>query len=324
MEQEKVGETFVGIDISKDKMDVAVWPGGEIWQVDQNEAGRADLVAKVRGMEPELVVLEATGGYEMAAACAMSLAGLAVAVVNPRQVRDFAKSLGKLAKTDRADALVLARFAHAVRPEARFMADEKAMQLQALVNRRRQIIDIKVAEKNRLCTAHPTITPTLEKHIEWLEEQEKQLNEEIAVMIRESPIWRAKDNLLQTVPGVGPVLSATLLAEMPELGKLNRKQIAALAGLAPFNRDSGKMKGKRCIWGGRASVRTVLYMAAMSALRHNPIIKKFHEKLIKAGKLFKVALTACMRKLLTILNAIVRSNKGWMPFYAEPKVVTSP
>ena len=320
MKKEKVGGLYVGIDISKDKMDVAVWPGGETWQVAQNATGIAELVTKLKQLKPNLVVLEATGGYETMVACEMSLAGLPVAVVNPRQVRDFAKSLGKLAKTDRVDALVLARFAHAIRPEARFMVDKMAMQLQALVNRRRQIIEIKTAEKNRRCTAHPSIKETLEKHIEWLEEQEEQLDKEIVVMIRESPIWRAKEKIMRTAPGIGPVTSATLLAEMPELGKLNRKQIAALAGVAPFNHDSGKMNGKRSIWGGRASVRTVLYMAGMSAIRHNPIIKKFYERLIKAGKLFKVALIACMRKLLTILNAMVRSNKGWMPFYVEPKV----
>lgn len=310
---------YVGIDISKASLDVATWPGEKSWEEEHNEEGIAGLVKKVKELEPEMVVLEATGGLEMDVAIGLAQAGLAVAVVNPRQVRDFAKSLGKLAKTDRIDAKVLARFADAVRPEPRFMVDEQQQRLNALVARRRQVIDMRVAEKNRLTTVYEEMKARLEMHIEWLSQEIDALDLVIQQQIQSSPLWREKEQLLRTVPGVGPVASATLLAELPELGQLNRKQIAALGGLAPFNKDSGKMKGKRCIWGGRAAVRPVLYMAALSAIRFNPVLEEFYDRLTKQGKLFKVAITACMRKLLTILNAMVKANQAWDPALAYPK-----
>jgi len=319
-----MSEKYVGIDVSKARLDVAIWPGGESWEEEHTEAGIAGLVEKARKAGPQIVVLEATGGLEMDVAVGLAQAGLAVAVVNPRQVRDFAKSLGKLAKTDRIDALVLARFADAVQPEARFMVDEQQQRLSALVARRRQVIDMRVAEKNRLCTVHEEVREGLELHIEWLSKEIEDLDGKIQEEIQSSPFWREKEQLLRTVPGVGPVASATLLAELPELGHLNRKQIAALGGLAPFNRDSGTMKGKRCIWGGRVEVRTSLYMAALSASRFNPVFKEFYDRLIKQGKVFKVAITACMRKLLTILNAMLKANRPWNPVFAYPKPALVP
>lgn len=319
-----MSEKYIGIDVSKARLDVAIWPGGESWEEEHTEVGIAGLVEKVRKAGPQIVVLEATGGLEMDVAVGLVQGGLAVAVVNPRQVRDFAKSLGKLAKTDRIDALVLARFADAVQPEARFMVDEQQQRLSALVARRRQVIDMRVAEKNRLCSVHEEVRGRLELHIEWLSKEIEDLDGKIQAEIQSSPFWREKEQLLRTVPGVGPVASATLLAELPELGHLNRKQIAALGGLAPFNRDSGTMKGKRCIWGGRVEVRTSLYMAALSASRFNPVFKEFYDRLIKQGKVFKVAITACMRKLLTILNAMLKANRPWNPAFAYPKPALAP
>jgi transposase len=310
---------FVGVDISKAHLDIGINPGGEGWRETNTGDGIERVVEKLKALQPSLIVLEATGGYEVDFATALALAGLPVAVVNPRQVRDFAKSLGKLAKTDRLDAGVLARFAQAIRPEARYLPDPQARELQALVNRRKQIIEIRVGEKNRLSTAHTKIKPSIEKVIEFLTKELEQLDDDIHDQIRRSDIWREKDDLLQSVPGVGKVLSTTLLADLPELGQLNRKQIAALAGLAPYNCDSGLMKGKRAIWGGRAPVRNTLYMAALSASRCNPVIRRFFAHLIKQGKVFKVAITACMRKLLTILNAMIRSMQKWQPNLAAHK-----
>ena len=311
---------FIGVDVSKEHLDVALWPVQESWQVNNDPDGINQLVEKVGQYKPEIIIMEATGGYEIASATALGIAGLPVAVVNPRQVRDFAKSLGKRAKTDMIDAVVLARFGDAVRPPPRMLADEQSVQLKALMTRRRQLIEMITAEKNRAVHGHPTILPSLKEHIHRLEHELDELDKDLRDRLSSSPVWRENDDLLQSVPGVGPVTSFTLLAELPELGQLNRKEIAALVGVAPFNHDSGYMQGKRTIWGGRANVRSALYMATLTATRYNAVIKKHYEHLRKMGKTAKVALVACMRKLLTILNAIVKSKRVWNPLLAVPKV----
>jgi transposase len=310
---------FIGIDVSKAHLDIAMRSSGERRQVTNDSSGIAELVAWISSLHPTLIVLEATGGLETAVTAALAAAGLPVAVINPRQARDFAKSIGKLAKTDKIDAAMLARFAEAIRPEVRVLPDEQTQQLQAVLVRRRQLIDMLVAEKNRLPLTHASVKPRVKEHIAWLEQELAQIDQDLHEQLRASPVWREKEDLLRSVKGVGPVTATTLLAELPELGQLNRKKIAALVGVAPFNCDSGKMHGKRAIWGGRACVRNALYMAALSASRHNPVIQEFYNRLIKAGKLHKVALVACMRKLLTILNAILRSGKPFQPKLIEPK-----
>jgi transposase len=310
---------FIGIDVSKAHLDVVVRPQGENWQVDNTLEGIGQLVEKVRQYAPVLVILEATGGYEAASATALGVAGLPVAVINPRQARDFAKSLGRLAKTDRIDAGVLARFGEAVRPEPRKLSDEQTVQLHALMVRRRQLLEMIVAEKNRVSLSHTTVRPRLIEHIAWLENELSDIDIDLREKLQTSPIWREKDDLLRSVPGVGLVTSTTLLAELPELGQLNRKKIAALVGVAPYNCDSGKMHGKRAIWGGRAAVRTALYMATLSATRYNSVIRAHYKHLKDEGKSSKVALVACMRKLLTILNAIIHSGTTWNGELALPK-----
>jgi len=250
---------------------------------------------------------------------ALAAAGLAVAVVNPRQARDFAKSVGKLAKTDKIDAGMLAFFGEATRPEPRQLPDEQTQELQGVLVRRRQLMDMLVAEKNRLQMSHPRVRERVNEHIAWLEAELDQIDKDLNQQLRASPLWREKEDLLRSVKGIGPVTATTLLAELPELGHLNRKKIAALVGVAPFNCDSGKMRGKRAIWGGRACVRHALYMAALSATRYNPVIRQFYRHLLDAGKMPKVALVACMRKLLTILNAILRSGTSWQPLLAARK-----
>jgi transposase len=292
---------------------VAVLPEGESWSATNDEEGITQVVKRLKSLRPRLVVLEATGGMETALVGAAATARLPVVVVNPRQVRDFAKSVGALAKTDAIDARVLARFAEAVRPEVRPLKDKEASQLSALIARRRQLVEMLTSEKNRLGSALEAIHPSIEEHIEWLEQRLTDINGKLRKAIKKSPVWRAKEQLLRTAPGVGAVLSATLVAGLPELGALNRKRIAALVGVAPFNRDSGKYRGKRCIWGGRGSVRAVLYMATLAATRFNPVIRAFYLRLCAAGKEKKVALTACMRKLLTILNAMVKTGTPWQP-----------
>jgi transposase len=306
---------WIGIDVSKQALDVAVRPSGEVWQFTNDEAGIAELVSKLEPLSVSLVVLEATGGLESPVTAALALADIQVAVVNPRQARDFGKALGFLAKTDRIDAGILAHFGEAVRPEPRQLPSEEAANLAALVARRRQLTEMLTMEQNRLGSAPAALRKDIREHITWLQKRLKDSDKDIHKLLRSSPLWREKDQLLQGVPGVGPVLSATLLAMLPELGKLNRKEIAALVGVAPLNRDSGKMKGKRATWGGRSSVRDVLYMATMSAVRYNPTLKDFYERLLKAGKLKKVALVACMRKLLVILNAMLRDNAPWSSDY---------
>jgi len=306
-------ERAVGIDVSKGLLDVAVLPEGEFWSATNDEEGVTQVVKRLKALRPRLVVLEATGGMETALVGAAATARLPVVVVNPRQVRDFAKSVGTLAKTDAIDARVLARFAEAVRPEVRPLKDKEASQFSALIARRRQLVAMLTAEKNRLGTAPEAIHPSIEEHIEWLEQRLTDINGKLKKAIKKSPVWRAKEQLLRTAPGVGPVLSATLVAGLPELGTLNRKRIAALVGVAPFNRDSGKYRGKRCIWGGRGSIRAVLYMGTLAATRFNPVIRAFYLRLCAAGKEHKVALTACMRKLLTILNAMAKTRTPWQP-----------
>lgn len=304
-------ESFAGIDVSKQHLDVAVRPSESRFRVTNDEAGHRELAAKLLEVNPALVVMEATGGLEMPVAAALAVEGLHVAIVNPRQVRDFGKSLGRLAKTDALDADVLARFGEAVRPEPRPLRDEEAQRLTALCARRRQLVEMLTAELNRHKAANSAVQESLEAHILWLRRQIKDVDKDIGKTIRDSALWRRKDELVQTIPGVGPVLSAVLLADLPELGKLNRRQIAALVGVAPLNRDSGTLRGRRTTWGGRAPVRRPLYMATLVASRFNPRIKSFYERLVAAGKPKKVALVACMRKLLVTLNAMVRDDTSW-------------
>ena len=305
---------YVGIDVSKATLDVAFGSDGQIIQSANDEAGISDLVTRLVKAAPELVVLEATGGYESLVAAALAGKEVPVAVVNPRQVRDFAKATGVLAKTDRIDAHVLARFAEAVKPEPRPLPTPEAKELEEFLNRRRQIVDMLTMEKNRLAmAATERMKKSLTKHIAWLEEALRRANDDIDKAVRASPAWREQEDLLRSVPGIGPVSARTLLAELPELGALNKKQIAALVGVAPLNRDSGTMKGTRSCWGGRASIRRVLYMATLTAVRANPIIRRTYAALRARGKKHKVALVACMRKLLTILTAMVRDGHHWSP-----------
>lgn len=306
-------DLFVGIDVSKAVLDCAVAPTGEAWSVANSTEGMQQLVRKLGEILPKLIVLEATGGLERRAVAALAGASLPVVAVNPRQVRDFAKATGQLAKTDAIDAAVLALFADRIRPQARALRDEETQELEALVVRRRQLVDMLTAEKNRLIAAPPSkrVRTAIGKTIKWLQKQLEEIDCDLDNAVKGSPIWREKDDLLQSVPGVGKVLSRTLLSLVPELGTLGKKQLAALVGVAPLNWDSGKQRGRRCVWGGRAHVRAVLYMGALVAARFNPVIRAFHARLIAAGKLPKVALVACMRKLLTILNAIVRDRTPW-------------
>jgi transposase len=306
-------EVFVGIDVARAALDVAVWPGGAAERVANDAAGVAALAGRLAALGPALVVLEATGGRERAAAEALVAAGLAVAVVNPRQVRDFARATGRLAKTDALDAAALARFAAAVRPEPRPLPSAAAVELRALVERRRQVAEMLVQEGNRLPGLPARAAARVRAHVGWLEAELAELDRELAGAIEADPGRKAADALLRSVPGVGPVLAATVLAELPELGTLGRQQIAALVGVAPLNRDSGARRGKRAVWGGRAAVRATLYMAALVATRHNPAIRAFYARLLAAGKPRKVALVACMRKLLTILNALLRQQTPWQP-----------
>lgn len=301
----------VGIDVSKARLDVAVLPSGEAWSCGNDEAGIKDLVDRVRVFRAGLVVLEATGGYELGVTMALAEQEIPLVVANPRQVRDFARATGRLAKTDSLDAHMLALFGQRVAPEPRPLADEAAQELRALLTRRRQLVDMLSAERHRLDLAKKLVRKSLKAHIAYLERELRISNTELTGLIRESPIWREKDDLLQSVPGIGQITSQTLVAELPELGHLGRREIAALVGVAPLNRDSGRHRGVRHTWGGRSSVRKVLFMAALTAVRWNPAIRSFYQRLAAAGKPKKVALVACMRKLLTILNTMVRSNQPW-------------
>ncbi len=303
--------TFVGIDVAKAELVMAIRPSGEHWTLANDGPGIQALVQRVRGHAPTLIVLEATGGYERAVVAALAAAQLPLVVANPRQVRDFARATGQLAKTDRIDADILALFADRVRPVPRALPDAAARALDALLTRRRQVLEMLIAERNRLEHAVPAVRRGLTQHIRWLERQLHDVDRDLDATIQTSPVWRAKDDLLRSAPGVGPILSRTLIGERPELGTLPRKQIAALVGVAPLARDSGTLKHKRLVWGGRAPVRAALFMAALVGTRCNPVLREFYRRLLAAGKPKKVALTACMRKLLTILNAMLRTNTTW-------------
>lgn len=306
---------FIGIDVSKRTLDLATRTSGEHWQVANNDDGIAASVKRLKELSPTLIVMEATGGLEIRLAAALGAAGLPVAVVNPRQVRDFAKATNQLAKTDALDAQVMAHFAEAVRIEPRAMLDEDARKLDQLLTRRRQIVEMIVAEQNRRasCT-EPSLRREIDDHITFLKVQLGGIDKGLEDGIRKSPAWREREDLLRGVPGVGRVLATTLLVDLPELGKLNRKQVAALVGVAPFNADSGTLRGKRRCWGGRPHVRTALYMATLTATRFNPVIRAFYQRLLAAGKPKKAALVASMHKLLLILNAILKRQRGWLQF----------
>jgi transposase len=305
-------QTFIGIDVSKDRLDVHVFPTDEAFAVARDGEGLAALIERIGPLRPHLVVLEATGGFEQTVAAALVAAAMPLAVVNPRQIRDFARATGQLAKTDALDAKAIAGFAAKVQPEPRPVPDAQARALGELVMRRRQLIEMMTAERNRRCQlTSRRLIKGVDRLLATLQKELSGLESDIGENIRGTPAWRERDDLLQSVPGVGDVVARTLIADLPELGRLDRKQIAALVGVAPLNRDSGKMRGKRTTWGGRAKVRCVLYMAALTASRTNPVLCAFYHRLISAGKAKKVALTAVMRKLLTILNAMVRDNKRW-------------
>ncbi len=303
---------FVGIDVAKDTLDVALRPQGEQRHVPNTSDAIEEIVSWLQVIAPTLIVVEATGGYEAPLVAELGVAHLPVAVVNPRHVRNFAKASGQLAKTDRLDAEVLAHFADALRPTPRPLPDVVAQELVALLARRRDLIAMRVAEENRLAVAHIlAIRERIQAHLDWLRQEVKEVDHEIRQHVEASPLWRARENLLRTVPGVGRTTALTLIADLPELGQLSRGQIAALVGVAPLNRDSGAQRGRRSIWGGRATVRAALYMAALRATRCNPAVQAFYRRLLAAGKPKKVALVACMHKLLTILNAMMKQQTPW-------------
>jgi transposase len=313
-ERRRTMGVFVGIDVAKENFDVAIRPTGEVFRGTNDEAGYAELASRLKDLGPELIVMEATGGYEKGLARALAGEGLPVRVVNPKQVRDFAKATGRLAKTDALDAAVLAHFAEVCRPQIRPMPDESQELLASLVARRRQLVEMRTAEKTRIQKAPKALRGRIKAHIDWLDREIEQANDDLDGQIRKSPVYRELADTVRTVPGVGPQTTRVLLACLPELGHLDRKQIASLVGLAPINRDSGKYRGTRRIWGGRANVRSVLFMATVAAVRaRNPLIRPFHDRLQAAGKKSKVILVACMRKLLTILNAMAHSGHPWNP-----------
>lgn len=304
---------FVGIDVSKHHLDVHVRPTGDAFRVPNTDDGIAALLARISPLAPARMVAEATGKLEAPLAAACALAGLPLALVNPRQVRRFADALGLLAKTDRLDAGVLAHFAQAVNPPVRPLPDADTLRLQAVVARRRQLIDMRTMETNRLGTAAPSVAKGIREHVAYLDRRIARADDELAAAIAASPVWRATDDLLRGVPGIGPTTARVLIAEAPELGTLSGKQIAALVGVAPVAKDSGRQRGKRHIAGGRAGVRSALYMACLSAIRFNPVLRVFYRRLRSAGKTGKVALVATMRKLIVILNAMVRDQRPWTP-----------
>jgi transposase len=305
-------QVFVGIDVAKARLDVHVRPAGDAFTVARDGEGVASLVDRLSTLAPALVVMEATGGFETVVAAALAAAGLPLVVINPRQIRDFARATGRLAKTDALDAAVIALFAEQTRPEPRPLADEQTRLLGELVARRRQLIEMMTAERNRrIHLSRRSLVKALERHLAMLQKDLSEIEQEIDTTVRGTPIWREREELMTSVPGVGPNLARTILADVPEIGTLDRKQIAALIGVAPFNRDSGVFKGKRTTWGGRGKVRAALYMAALVASRHNPTLRKFYQRLLLSGKAKKLALTAVMRKLLTILNAMIRDKSPW-------------
>lgn len=307
---------WIGIDVAKEQLDVALGADGDTWSVANDDTGLEALLDDLRGRNCGLVVLEATGGFEIPAVSALAAAGIPVVVANPRQVRSFARATGQLAKTDRLDARILALFAERIRPELRPLPDDDARLLDALLTRRRQISGMIVAERNRLGFAPGPLKKSIEKHIRWLQRELDGVDTNLSKAIQASPVWRAKEALYRSVPGVGPVVSRTLIAELPELGKLTHKEIASLVGLAPLARDSGKMKGKRMVFGGRSSVRVALYLAAVVGVRHNHLLRTFYSRLRERGKPPKLALIACAHKLLTILNSMARTGEPWRPEHA--------
>jgi transposase len=313
MDTPRTPSCYIGIDVAKAQLDIAVRPSGEQWVATNDERGLAALVPRLGALAPTLIVLEATGGREVPLVAALAGVGLPVAVVNPRQVRDFARAIGQLAKTDALDAQVLARFAEVVHPAPRPLPDTQAQELSALLARRRQLMGMRTAERQRLDTAVPAVRRHIQRHIAWLDEELADVDRHLHAAVQASPLWREHEDLLRSVPGIGPTTALTLLAEVPELGHLDRKAIAALVGVAPLNCESGTLRGRRIVWGGRARVRAVLYMAALVATRHNPTIRAFYQRLCAAGKPKKVALTACMHKLLLIANAILRHRTPWSP-----------
>lgn len=316
-----MGELWVGIDVSKLRLDIAIRPTGEKLVYDNDTAGIGKLAKMLAARSPQLIVMEATGGHEYAAAVILTKAGLPVAVANPRQVRAFARAKGKLAKTDPIDAETLAHFGEAMQPPVRALRDQQLEELAQLVTRHRQLIEMLVAERNRRLSSQGTAQRDVDTTIRFLEGRLSKVDEQIKVLIAEHPDWQPKAELLDSVPGVGPVLISSLVAELPELGTLNRKQIAALVGVAPFNNDSGQSRGRRRIWGGRSHLRAMLYMSAVSGVRFNATIKAFYKHLRERGKAPKVALVACMRKLLVILNAIVKTQQPWR---SEPAAIVTP
>jgi transposase len=305
-------QVYVGIDVAKAHLDIHVRPAGEAFTVARDGEGVASLVDRLKALSPALIVLEATGGFEAIVAATLGGAGLPLAVINPRQIRDFARSMGQLAKTDALDAKVIALFAERVRPEPRPLADEQTRALSELVARRRQLVEMMTAERNRRPhLSSKRLLKALDRHLAMLQKDLSEIEREIDTTIRGMPIWREREELMTSVPGVGPTLARTILADVPEIGTLDRKRIAALIGVAPLNWDSGTYRGRRTTWGGRSKVRAVLYMAALVASRHNPTLKSFYQRLVQAGKAKKLALVAVMRKLITILNAIVRDQTPW-------------
>jgi transposase len=304
-------QVFVGIDVAKAQRDIALRPTGERWTVTNDAPGIAALVAPLQAAQPTLIVLEATGGYHRAVVAALAAAALPLVVVNPRQVRDFAKATGQLAKTDALAARAVAHCAEAIRPAPRPRPDAQTEALRALLARRRQLIAMRTAEQNRLENVSPRLRTDIEAPIAWLDQRVAALDDDLDTTLRASPVWRERATLYRSVPGIGPVCARTLVLDLPELGTLSRQRIAALVGVAPFNRDSGTLRGTRTTWGGRAHVRAALYMSTLVAVRYNPVLKRFDERLRTAGKVAKVALTACMRKLLTILNAMAKHHKPW-------------
>jgi transposase len=304
-------EVYVGIDVSKGQLDVAEYPAGISWSTTNDDAGVEALVARWQESAPIRIIVESTGGYELRLVTELTIAFLPVVVINPRLARNFARATGRLAKTDAIDAALLAQFGATVRPDVRPLPDEETQALSSLVARRRQLINMRTAEENRLDLALRPVQREIRTHIRWLNKRIAEMERQLKAAIKASPTWSEKDAILQSVPGVGPTLSLTLLAEVPELGQLNRREIAALIGVAPLNRDSGASRGRRCIWGGRAAVRTVLYMAGVTAAHFNPVLREFYQRLVNAGKPKKVAIVACMRKLLTILNAMIKNMTYW-------------
>ncbi len=306
-------QLFVGIDVAKAQLDIALRPTGERWAIPNDDTSIATLVSRLVAVHPTLIVLEATGGYQRAVVAALAAADLPVVVANPRQTRDFAKATGQLAKTDALDARALAHFAEAVRPQPRPLPNAQTEELRVLLTRRRQLVAMRTAEVNRLSSAPAPVQADLAAHIAWLDQRLTTLDDTLDTTLRASPVWREREALYRSVPGIGPVSARTLLLDLPELGTLSRQRIAALAGVAPFNCDSGTLRGRRAIWGGRAPLRATLYMATLVAVRHNPVLRACYARLLAAGKAKKVALVACMRKLLTILNAMGKHQTPWQP-----------